>query len=381
MDREVVVVGAGPSGSTSAIALAQKGHDVLLLDRQAFPRDKTCGDGIPVSAVAILYELGMREKINDAGYYKIDKLLISSPRGYTLVANMRQGINGAASYVVTRFEFDALVQQHAVDCGAEFKQARVKEPIIEDGFVRGVRAIVNGAEEEIRAKVVIGADGVTSALARSLRPDKHEDKHRAVALRAYIQDIEVQPRMVEFYLYKGILPGYAWIFPLGDESANLGIGMRLDKFRQHKGDLEQMVHTFLEMSAIKQRLKRGGVLQDIAVWQLNFGSQPMQRAYDGAVLIGDAAGLINPLTGGGISNGVQSAIMAADVIHQALSKGDTSIKMLQAYDQGIEARVRKGMRRSFMIQRAMIGVPLWMDILVRWGGSNSEMAQTFVEKL
>ena len=84
MQREVVVVGAGPSGSVAAISLAQKGHDVLLVDRQAFPRDKTCGDGVPASAIEVLYSLGMKEKILAENFYPIKKILLSSPRGYTL---------------------------------------------------------------------------------------------------------------------------------------------------------------------------------------------------------------------------------------------------------------------------------------------------------
>jgi len=110
MDREIIIVGAGPTGSAAAIALAQKGHDVLLLDRQAFPRDKTCGDGIPAGAFEILYSLGMKEKIQEANLYPVTKLLLSSPRGYVLRADLNKGVTGADSHVVPRMIFDALIQ-------------------------------------------------------------------------------------------------------------------------------------------------------------------------------------------------------------------------------------------------------------------------------
>lgn len=381
MEREIVVVGAGPSGSATAIALKQAGHDVLLIDRQEFPRDKACGDGIPAGAIEILFSLGMEEKIRGADFYPVYRLLLSSPRGYVLEADLKKGKTGADSCVVPRTEFDALIQQHAVEAGVEFCKARAKEPIIEDGRVTGVRVRQNGSDQEIRSKVVVGADGVTSVIARALSPDTHEDKHRAVALRTYISDIEELPHEVEFYLYQGILPGYAWIFPLGEGRANLGLGMRLDKFRDANESLEQMVEVFLDIPEVNKRIKHGGKLNNTAVWQLNFGSKPIQRAYDGALLVGDAAGLINPLTGGGIHNGLQSALQAADVIHDALVKDDTSLTQLQVYDHRIEESMKKSMRKSYLIQRSLLYFPSWVDILIRWGGSNSDLAKTFIDKL
>jgi geranylgeranyl reductase family protein len=381
-EREIVIVGAGPSGSAAAAALTQKGHDVLLLDRKAFPRDKACGDGIPAGAIEMLYSLGMEERIREANFYAVDKLLLSSPNEHVLEANLKPGDKyGAESYVVPRLKFDALIQEHAIDSGVEFRQAQVKEPIIEDGRVVGVRAKDNGSVKEIGAKVVIGADGVTSVIARGVRPDKHQNKHRAVALRAYIEDIEELPREVEFYLYKGILPGYAWIFPIGEGRANIGLGMRLDKFRKRDQSLEEMLGVFLEMPQISRRLRNGGQLQDIAVWQLNFGSQDMRRAYDGALLIGDAAGLINPLTGGGIHNGLQSARLASELVSQAISEGDTSLATLRPFDAQCNSAMRHSMRRSYLIQRTLLYFPIWVDLLVSRTGSNSELAQTFIDKL
>jgi geranylgeranyl reductase family protein len=381
LEREVIVVGAGPSGSATAITLAQQGHDVLLLDRKEFPRDKTCGDGIPAGAIEILYALGMEEKIREADFYPVDKLLLSSPRSYVLEADLKPGIKGASSYVVPRTQFDAVIQQHAVDIGVEFQQAQVQGPIVENERVVGVRAKMNGATEEIRSKIVVGADGVTSAVARALRPDKHEEKHRAIALRCYTEDLEVRPHQVEFYLYKDILPGYAWIFPFSEGQANLGLGMRVDKYREADKSLEEMVDVFLNMPLIKNRLSLGGVLRDVAVWQLNFGSRTMQRAYDGAVLVGDAAGLINPLTGGGIHNGLQSAMLAGKIVHNALRNDDTSLDALRRYDIELEEKMHSSMRRSYWIQRSLLYFPLWVDLLIRWGGSNSDVARMFIDKL
>ncbi len=386
--RDVIVVGAGPGGATTATALAQKGYDVLLLDRHDFPRDKTCGDAVPAGAVELLWRLGMRDKIQKSvergELYPLEGMLLVSPRGHELHAKFQHGAKGSDSYVAPRIYFDALIQEHAVDSGAQFCQGQAKAPIVENGKVVGITAQVNGRTQDFRSKLVIGADGVTSAIARHLRPktNQHNDGHRAVALRAYIEDIEEIPKEVEFYLYKDILPGYAWIFPIGQNRANIGLGMRLDHFRKKKYNLEKMLQDFMEMPAIKKRLLRGGQLRDIATWQLNFGSQKnMQHVFDGAILVGDAAGFINPLTGGGIHNALVSAELAAQVADDALQANDVSRRKMQIYEQLCHEHMWESMRNSYFMQRTFMRFPILVDFLVRRMKENSQLAQTFLTKL
>lgn len=382
MEREVIVVGSGPAGSAAAMALAQKGYDVLILDRRPFPRDKVCGDAVPAGALDLLFSLGMEEKIRAAGFYYIDKIRLVSPKGYAMDADLEEHHHKARSAIVPRMQFDALLHEHAVASGAEFRVAQVKEPIIEDGRVRGVRARLNGSVEEVRAPLVIGADGVTSVIARALRPDEHEDGHRAVALRAYVEHIDELPHEVEFYLYDEILPGYAWIFPTAEGQANVGLGMRLDKFREEGYNLKDMLERFLEMPAIRNRLRPDVQVNDIATWQLNFGSQPhVQRAYDGAMLIGDAAGLINPLTGGGIANAITSAWLAAATAHQAFLKEDFGRESLRIYDDFCHRQIWPTMRRSYIIQRALDLAPAIVDWIIKRAHSDNEFARTFMTKL
>ena len=248
----------------------------------------------------------------------------------------------------------------------------------------GVQVQGNGRVQEMRARLVVGADGVTSVIARNLRPknEQHENGHRAVALRAYIEDIEEFPREVEFYLYKDILPGYAWIFPVGKNKANIGLGMRLDHFRQKKYNLEKMLKDFLEMPAIKKRLLRGGQLRDVATWQLNFGSQKhLQHVFDGAILVGDAAGFINPLTGGGIHNSLVSADLAAQVADKALKANDVSRSKMQVYEQLCHEQMWESMRNSFWMQRTFMHFPILVDFLVKRMKENSQLAKTFLTKL
>lgn len=386
-ERDVIVVGAGPAGATAATALAQKGYDVLLLDRHQFPRDKTCGDAVPAGAIELLWRLGMREKIEKAvargELYPLEGMLLVSPRGHELHAKFPHGQLGSDSYVAPRIYFDALIQEHAVASGAEFCQAQAKAPIVENGKVVGMQVQANGRIHNLRARLVIGADGVTSIVARNLRPknEQHVDGHRAVALRAYI-DIEELPKEVEFYLYKDILPGYAWIFPIGKDKANIGLGMRLDHFRKKKYNLEQMLQDFLQRPEIKKRLLNGGQLQDVATWQLNFGSQKhMDHVFDGAILVGDAAGFINPLTGGGIHNALVSAELAAQIADEALQANEVTRSKMQVYEQLCHEHMWQSMRNSYWMQRAFMHFPFIVDFLVRRMKENSSLAQTFLTKL
>jgi geranylgeranyl reductase family protein len=384
-EYDVIVAGAGPGGATTATILAQKGYDVLLLDRETFPRDKTCGDAVPIAAIGLMDKLGMGEAIDKAKergeFYELEKMRLISPNGKMINADFE--VTG--SCVAPRYYFDTIIKEHAVKSGAEFKQAVVKGPLVDDdGCVIGVNAQLNGSAQPIRSKVVVGADGVTSTITRSLRPkeNKHVDKHRAVAVRAYINDLDVIPHEVEFYLYDEILPGYSWIFPLSDNRANIGLGMRLDYFRKEKKDLKDLLRQFLDMPDIKKRLKRGGELEGVKSWQLNFGSQKkLQHAFDGALLVGDAAGFINPLTGGGIHNAMISASMAAQTIEEAFVAGDTSREFMKIYENRCHDKMWPSMRFSFFIQRWMIRFPKLLDILIGNLDEKGPIAKTFMEKL
>lgn len=387
-DHDVIVVGAGPGGATTATALAQQGHDVLLIDRQAFPRDKICGDAISLGCVQIMNDLGMASKIRGAvsrgEFHRLDGMRLVGPSGHTLTADFKRGPNGEESYVAPRIYFDALIQQQAVESGATFLQAEVKEPLLENNRVVGVLARENGAVKTYRAPVVVGADGVTSTIMRHLRPDEgqHVDMHRAVALRAYVEGIELYPHEVEFFLYDDILPGYAWIFPTADNAANIGLGMRLDRFRSLRKNLKKMLQDFLAMPAIRERLPSGHTLRDVAIWQLNFGSQArLQHAYDGALLVGDAAGFINPLTGGGIHNALISGCLAADTISEAFQTGNFSREALSIYERRCDEAMWSVMRKSFLYQRVLLNYPRVVDFLIRYLGRHGGVAKTFLSKL
>lgn len=384
--HEIIIVGAGPAGSITAALLARDGHDVLLLDKHQFPREKICGDAISARVIDVLQEAGMKGKVESAisrgEFNPLTHMRLVSPKGHQMIAPLQKSENGFTSYVAPRIYFDVLIQQHAIESGAEFRQVKVEGPLMDNGRVIGVKVHKNNSLGKIYARIIVGADGVNSVIAPALRQKaQHSDNHRALALRAYVEDIEVYPGQVEFYLYQSILPGYAWIFPTGTSGANIGLGMRLDHYRKSPHNLKAKLDEFLAMPDIKERLKQGGRLRDIAAWPLNFGSQSnLQYSFDGAILVGDAAGFINPLTGGGIYYSLLSGQLAAQVIHKALNRGNSSLEGLQHYEKLCNGFLLANLRRIYRLQKILLRFPFLIDFFLKHMKGNSLLARTLKSK-
>lgn len=368
---DVIIVGAGPAGSTAAASLARRGRSVLLLDRAEFPRDKVCGDGIPPGTVGILNDLGMTEALRDAGFQRIDSLRLVSARGRDWRLDFKPRRDGADFFIAPRLRFDELLRSHAVTHGAVFQRAHVRAPILDSGRVVGVRADVDGVERELRAHIVMGADGATSAVARALVPRKPPESHRAVAIRAYLSGFRAMPRTVEFHFGARYAPGYAWVFPLGDTSANVGVIVRTDRFKRRGVPIDELLREFVEGDELRGRGASAGSLKDVATWQLPLAIPGRRRcAFDGAMLIGDAAHLVDPLTGEGIHNAVVSASLAADVADRALEAGDVSFAALAAYENRLGRELGRLIQRSYRSQKYFTAYPPALETLFVLAGAN-----------
>jgi menaquinone-9 beta-reductase len=387
LNAEVVVVGSGPAGAYTAKLLADKNHDVLLIDKDDFPRDKICGDALPAKALELLYNAGMGEAIDAAiaggKMYPLNFMRLVSPKGHQRTYPLAKSAGGFSAAVAPRIYFDTLIREEAIRAGAKVHKATVEKPIIENGLVTGVRVGNGQKSTEIRAKVVIGADGVASNLARALRQgERHSRNHRAIALRAYAENIELNPQEVEFYIYDRIMPGYAWVFPLSDNRANIGLGMRLDHFHNESRQLKEMFELFLSLPLIKPRLKQGFRIENVASWPLNFGSQKgLQYTFPGALLVGDAGGFVSPLTGGGINRSLLSGQLAAEVVHQALIKDDPSLKTLAQYEYLCREKLLKSLRKKYYLTNTLFRFPGLVDYFVCHLNDKNPLAKAFTSKL
>ncbi len=288
---DLVVVGGGPAGSTAAVAALDRRPDarVLLLDRDDFPRDKACGDGIAPHAVDVLADLDVRG-VTD-GYPPVSRLELGRPAGPAVAGDMNR-----PAHVVPRAVLDERIVRAAVQRGAELRRHRVRT--VER---QGADVVLDGS---IRARVLVAADGAGSVLRRAVG-SVHARRRTAVAIRGYAPVTSDRAAAQVITFAPTSWPAYAWSFPVGDGTANVGYGEVLSPGRElTRADLLQRLDLLLPGAGDGAQRWRAHLLP------LSTGRA---RQPDGRVLLaGDAAGMINPLTGEGIYYAVLSGRLAGE---------------------------------------------------------------------
>ncbi|MCW2684301.1 MAG: geranylgeranyl reductase [Blastococcus sp.] len=326
---DVVVVGAGPAGSSAAWWLRQAGLDVVVLEKAAFPREKVCGDGLTPRGVKALDDMGI-DTSPAAGWVRHKGLRVAG--GGQVVEVDWPTLDNWPGYslVLRRSELDAMLAAHAEAAGARlFTGVTVTEPLLDDaGRVVGVQA-TSGPDKQPgtwRAQLVISAEGLSGRLAKSLGLVRREDRPLGVAVRRYVKT----PRTHDSYLdisfdlsadgpTAASMPGYGWIFGMGDGTANVGFGL-LDTRRSDGGDHRAVLRQWLDTFPPEDQLG-----EEYAVTPLRGAGLPMalhrQPAYSrGLLLAGDSAGTVNPFNGEGISYAMETGRMAAESAADALAQ-------------------------------------------------------------
>ncbi|WP_438871396.1 NAD(P)/FAD-dependent oxidoreductase [Paractinoplanes lichenicola] len=281
---DVAIVGAGPAGSAAALAARREGARVLLLDKAAFPRDKTCGDGIAAEAITVLEQLGV-EGVTD-GYPPIERLRLIAPSGVAVARPMPR-----AAHTVPRKVFDERLVRAAVAAGAELRRHTVRA-IHDDGA--GVT--IDG---QFRAGVLIGADGAGSVVRRALGHAVNPPGHLAVAVRGYTRTTNTTEQVI--VTTRRRWPAYAWEFPLGDGTANVGYGEVL------RG--EPLSRSYL-LESLDRLLPGVGSPTGMRGHHLPLSTRRPPAVRGRVLLAGDALSLINPFTGEGIFYAVLSGSLA-----------------------------------------------------------------------
>jgi geranylgeranyl reductase family protein len=326
--HDVLVIGGGPAGSAAGFWLAKAGHDVCVLERKAFPRDKTCGDGLTPRAVHQIREMGLEPAI--AAHHHRHDGLRAEAHGITLELRWPQHpVFPDYGYVVRRRDLDQMVAEHAAGAGATVLQAtEAVRPLLRDGLVTGavVKDKAGGQTREVRARYVIVADGSLSRFGRALGAARNKSYPQGIAIRGYFQSPASADPWIESCLdvrdrAGQSMPGYGWIFPLGDGTINVGIGL-LSTFKGYKD--VNTTHLMTEWAATAP--ERWGIDPDAMLAPATGGRLPMAGSVNPKVgpnwlLVGDAAGSINPFNGEGIDYAYETARMAAGLVDDALVGG------------------------------------------------------------
>ncbi|WP_116995728.1 geranylgeranyl reductase family protein [Desertimonas flava] len=374
VQTDVLVVGGGPAGAAAGYWLARHGHDVTVIERKTFPREKTCGDGLTPRAVHQLDAMGLSSGLQQ--YHRYNGLRATGMGRQLELEWPSHPVYPNYGYVVRRRELDKMVADNAAGAGARLLEGHeAVHPIVERGFVRG--ATVNrrapdggvGSTVDIRAEFTIVADGANSRFGRALGTSRTKEWPYGTAIRSYW----TTPRHADPWIESALdvkdrngnpMPGYGWIFPVGDGTVNIGVGL-LSTFR----DFKSVNTTHLLDAYAHQIADRWEIDPETPECRPTSGRIPMggsvgPKAGPTYLVIGDAAGSVNPFNGEGIDYAYETARMAADVIHEALI--DNNAAALQRYPKLLDDEYGQYFKVARLFAR-VIGRPVLMRELTRAG--------------
>jgi geranylgeranyl reductase family protein len=339
-DVDVLVVGAGPAGAATGLAARRRGLDVLVVDKARFPRDKTCGDGLTTAALRLLEQLGVDLRALP-GYMPIRETVLVSPSGRR--TSLPLPADGDYAAVVPRVELDAVLVARARDAGVDVRDGTAVSAI--DARNDGITVSLGG-NGGVRARYVVAADGHYSFVRRSLRPPAPPELGTWHAFRQYFRGVD-DPRL--YVLFEAdLLPGYAWVFPLPEGRANVGFGV-LRRPGMTGKELNARWRELLTRPSVRT------VLGPDAEPEATHRAWPIPASFeydalaDGRVLyVGDAANVVDPLTGEGIAQAIETATLAVE----AIATGDAA-GVGQRYREGVHRALGRDLRFAAALQRVL----------------------------
>lgn len=384
MTYEVIIIGAGPSGTIAAMYLGRKlGKDnVLLVDKTDFPRDKICGDAQGRKAAGIMKDLDIYEEYEKLPGQKIYGIHLSSPNGTEVDIDVEQRDKPAPGYVHKRIVFDNFLFDKARQ-DATFRVFTVKDVVIEDGFAIGVVGTNEDDEEEtLKAKIILGADGAHSIVARKFGVGTNPPEHFITATRAYYKNVKGLTDRIEIHLVKDLIPGYFWIFPLPNNEANVGLGMIIKDMKEKKINLvEAQIKQIKENPLFAERFKNAELIDEIRGWNLPIASYHRKCYGNGFMLLGDAAALIDPLSGEGVGQAMISGKVAAKIALEALEKQDFSEAVFQKYDKELWDEIGEEIKANYRLQKLGKMFPHLIDKLMEKASSDEGYRKLLESKL
>ncbi len=379
LQTDICIVGAGPAGASAALHLSYLGIPSILIDKSTFPRDKVCGDAISGKIPVLLERLDpqMLTRFEHLAEKHIGVwgIRFVAPNRTALDIPFKSNYNkereAAPGYVSRRIDFDNFLvdevkRRDNIDLRLNTSIEHFEKN--EDGFLLSNK----DKTFQIQTKLFIDGSGAHSRFSRHYAGHEKDPKHHAAALRAYYRGVTGfhSDNFIELHFIHEIIPGYFWVFPLPNGTANVGIGMRSDFVSKKKVNLKKVMEDLIQNHPeIAPRFQNATVEGKITGYGLPLGSKKRSLSGDHYMLSGDAGHLIDPLTGEGIGNGFYSGKIAAEQAVKCLETNDFSAAFLKAYDQRIHRVMGVEMKLSYQIQR-MMRYPWLINPIANWINKN-----------
>lgn len=377
---DVIIIGGGPAGTACAMQLSTAMLSVALLEKATFPRDKICGDGLSVDVINQLDLLspGLSKTFRDlqqkeASYgvtlYSPDHNKLDIPFIYKNVKT--------CGYVSTRLQFDDVLFQHV-------KRNHSQVKVYEDCAVKKVTdnsdyISIETNQGTYTCALVIGADGAHSQVLKHLGNNAIDKAHYAAGIRTYFQNVQMKhaDNFIELHFFKEILPGYFWIFPLNDNTFNVGMGMLSSKVAKHNVDLKKVfTHLIKTHPGLKDRFADAKQMEGIKGFGLPLGSKKRKLSGNRYLLTGDAAALIDPFSGEGIANAIRSGRVAAAHALACFNQHNFSADFNKAYDKEIYKRMWSELRVSSWLLK-LVSFPWAFNFAIK-RANQSKYVQHFI---
>ena len=368
------MVGGGPAGSALACLLAREGHDVLLLEAKRFPRDQVCGESVSPEGWRLLELIGADERVRALQPQTVRGMRLVSPDGTAFEGHYRSERPG---FAVRRLVLDAALLAAARDAGARVLEGvRVHDLLLDDGRVAGVQAELGREPRTFRARLVAGADGRRSIVARRLGLLLAPSRMRRFAVRGHWEAAEGLGELGEMHVADG---GYCGVAPLSQTLANVAFVLDSRELDGAKGDLEGFYRRTLRLRwpGIAERLERASLVEPPkALGPLAVRCRA--AAAEGALLLGDAAGFYDPFTGEGVTLALRGAELAAAATREALARGGSRpLPRLVSYERARTAATRDKFRFNHRLQLA-VSSPAAANAIARRLGRRPDLADRLV---
>lgn len=383
ISTDILIIGAGPAGTSAALFLAKAGIPSIVVDKAIFPRDKICGDALSGKVVEVLKKLDpafVDELISLPEHFLGSwGVIFVAPGGESLRLPFKVGDPTSTSppgFISKRLVFDnwftGKIRNYDNIILHEATEIRKFE------FTgQGYRAYAKSGKE-YEARLVIAADGAYSSFARDIGGMKVESAHNCFGLRAYYKNVAGldDQNFIELHFLRDFLPGYLWIFPLPGGYANIGAGIRADiagrkKFNLKK-EFEKIVSSHPVLAA---RLANAEQVGDFKLHGLPLGSRKRPLSGEHFMLAGDAAMLIDPFTGEGIGNAMLSGMFAAKCAVKAVNSGNFSNKALAEYENMVYDRLWGELQLSYRMQQ-LVNFPSLFNFVVNKANNNTLLKET-----